>query len=280
MPLPEEIEVYRDTTWRRDPDRQIESVYEAERFVDEVGFCASLTDSRRPGPSLFVAVCGRRDAHMPRNVQKDPESNLAWTLKDQVMQRGKCFYAKILRTHATFISSELLPAFVSLLGVPRKNETEVLDKDCQAILKVLRREWEMGTKDLRVASGVLERVRFDRAMVRLQKAFKLMPVEVLYKPTFTYIWSIPEARFKLQFDKVKSITREDALKEIARAYLNGAGMTMRGELARFTGLGSPDAGLGNWGLVDEGYAERLGPGVYRLKKLATANSLAQIAGHM
>jgi hypothetical protein len=28
-----------------------------------------LTDSRRPGPSLYVAVCGRRDAHMPRNVQ-------------------------------------------------------------------------------------------------------------------------------------------------------------------------------------------------------------------
>lgn len=279
MPIPEEIELYRDSMWRRDADRRIESVYDAEKFVDEVGFCATLTDSRRSGPSLFVAVCGRRDAHMPRNVQKDPESHLAWSIKDQVMQRGKCFYAKILRTHSTFISCDLLPAFVSLLGVPRKDESQVLDDDCLAILKALRREWEMGTKDLRVASGVLDRVRFNRAMVRLQKAFKIIPVEVLYKPTFTYIWSIPEARFKSQFEKVKSIKRDDALKEIARAYLNGAGMTLRGELARFTGLGSVDAGLGNWGLVDEGYADRLGPGIYRLKKFANASSHAQTAGH-
>jgi hypothetical protein len=54
------------------------------------------------------------------------------------------------------------------------------------------------------------------------------------------------------------------LKEIARAYLVGAGMTLRGELARVTGLRSPEAGLGNWGLVDEGFADRLAPGVYSL----------------
>ena len=55
-----------------------------------------------------------------------------------------------------------------------------------------------------------------------------------------------------------------ALREIARAYLAGAGMTFRGELARVTGIRSPEAGLGNWALVDEGFAERLGPGIYRL----------------
>jgi hypothetical protein len=42
-------------------------------------------------------------------------------------------------------------------------------------------------------------------------------------------------------------------------------MTVRGELARVTGLNSPEAGLGNWALVDEGFAQRLAPGVYRLK---------------
>jgi hypothetical protein len=60
------------------------------------------------------------------------------------------------------------------------------------------------------------------------------------------------------------VEREAALKEIARAYLIGAGMTLRGELARVTGLKSPEAGLGNWGLVDEGFADRLAFGVYRL----------------
>ena len=61
-----------------------------------------------------------------------------------------------------------------------------------------------------------------------------------------------------------SLKREHALRDVAYAYLYGAGMTLRGELARVTGLSSPEAGLGNWALVDEGIAERLGPGIYRL----------------
>jgi hypothetical protein len=141
-------------------------------------------------------------------------------------------------------------------------EKQVLSEDAQVILKIMRREWEMATRDLRKESGIGERTRFDKAMTQLQKALKIIPTEVLYEPTFTYIWSIPEARFPEQFKQ--NVDREVALKEVARAYLVGAGMTLRGELARVTGLRSPEAGLGNWGLVDEGFAQRLAPGVYRL----------------
>jgi hypothetical protein len=260
--LPEEIEVHRDRMWRRDPESRVEDVYSAERFIEDVGFCEVLTDSRRPGPSLYVAVCGRRDAHMPRNVQKDPESRLAWTIKDDVMRRGKCFYGKLLRGRSTFIAPRLLPFFNALWGMPRKLERKMLSADAQVILKIMRREWEMASRDLREESGILPRARFEKAMTELQRSLKLIPTEVLYEPTFTYIWSIPEARFADQLNE--SVSRDEALKEIARSYLVGAGMTLRGELARVTGLRSPEAGLGNWGLVDEGFAERLAPGVYRL----------------
>ena len=261
--LPEEIEAHRDRMWRRDPENRVEDVYAAERFIEEVGFCEALTDSRRPGPSLYVAVCGRRDAHMPRNVQKDPESRLAWTIKDDVMRRGKCFYGKLLRGRSTFIAPRLLPFCNALWGMPRRLEKKVLSADAQAILKIMRREWEMATRDLREESGILPRPRFDKAMTELQRSLKLIPTEVLYEPTFTYIWSIPEARFADQLNE--SMEREAALKEIARSYLVGAGMTLRGELARVTGLRAPEAGLGNWGLVDEGFADRLAPGIYRLR---------------
>jgi len=261
--LPEEIEVHRDRMWRRDPENRVEDVYEAERFIEEVGFCEALTDSRRPGPSLYVAVYGRRDAHMPRNVQKDPESRLAWTIKDDVMRRGKCFYGKLLRGRSTFIAPRLLPFFNALFGVPQRLEKTTLSADAQVILKIMRREWEMATRDLREASGMSERARFDKAMTQLQKSLKVIPSDVLYEPTFTYIWSIPEARFAEQLQQ--KVDREEALREIARAYLTGAGMTLRRELARVTGLNAPEAGLGNWRLVDEGFAERLAPGVYVLK---------------
>lgn len=264
--LPDEIEAHRDRMWRRDPEYRVEDVFAAERFIEDVGFCEALTDTRRPGPSLYTAVCGRRDAHMPRNVQKDPESRLAWEIKDEVMRRGRCFYGKLLKGRSTFISPRLLPYFNALWGVPQRMEKKVLSADAQTILKIMRREWEMATRDLREESGITERARFDRAMVQLQKSLKLIPSEVLYEPTFTYIWSIPEARFPDQLQE--KVDREVALREIARAYLTGAGMTPRGELARVTGLRSPEAGLGNWALVDEGFAERLGPGIYRLTRPA------------
>ena len=266
--LPEEIEVHRDRMWRRDPENCVEDVYAAERFIEDVGFCEALTDSRRPGPSLYVAVCGRRDAHMPRNVQKDPESRLAWTIKDEVMRRGKCFYGKVLRGRSTFIAPRLVPYFNSLWGIPQRMEKKTLSADAQIILRVMRREWEMATRDLRDASGIAERARFDKAMTQLQKSLKIIPSDVLYEPTFTYIWSITEARFPEELKQ--NVKREDAMKEIARAYLIGAGMTLRRELARVTGLSAPEAGLGNWGLVDEGFAERLAPGVYKLTDLEKA----------
>ncbi|MFN2532711.1 MAG: hypothetical protein ABR555_15580 [Pyrinomonadaceae bacterium] len=268
MEFPSEIEIYRDRTWRRDPERRLEHVYEAERFVEEVGFCSALRDSRHPGPSLYVAVCGRRDAHMPRNVQKDPESSLAWTLKDEMMRRGKVFYSKLLKGHASLVARRLLPCFNSVFGLPAKLERSMLSADAQKILKVLRKEWEMGSRDLRQASGITDRTNFDRAVGELQKKLKIVPVDVLYQPSFTYIWSIPEARFEDELSR--RVKRSEALAEIARAYLLGAGLSLRGELARVTGLSSPEAGSGNWTLVDEGFAERLGPGIYRLNDLTAA----------
>ena len=71
MLVPTEIEEYRDVRWRREGTQQICTAHDVERFIEDVGFASCLTDARRPGPSVYVAVCGRRDAVMPRHVQKD-----------------------------------------------------------------------------------------------------------------------------------------------------------------------------------------------------------------
>jgi hypothetical protein len=246
---------------------RVEQALVAERFIDSVGFCSALTDSRRPGPSLYIAVCGRRDAHTPRNVQKDPETSLAWTIKDEIVRRGRVYYGKLRGNRSIFISRRLVPHFNALSGLTRKQELTMLSRPAQAILKVLRKEWEMATGELRSTSGVEERGVFIKALDELQRVFKVIPGEIVYEPKFTYIWTLTESRFQDELATV--VDREEALKEIARAYLAGAGMTLRGELARVTGLSNPDAGLGNWALVDEGFATRVAPGVYRLKSEVT-----------
>src|SRR5262245_37520069 len=222
-----------------------------------------MIDSRRPGPSLYVAVCGRRDAVMPRNVQTDPETSLTWNLKDQIIRRGRIYYAKFARGKAVFVAPRMVPYFNAIWGLRRAEEPTRLSKPANAILRVLRREWEMGTSDLRADSGVADRKRFSAAMDELQAAMLVVPSEVLYQPKFTYIWTLGLGRFP---DGLRRrVKRPDAVREIARCFLAGAGMTVPGELARVTGLSRPEAGLGNRALVAEGYARMPSPGTYHLE---------------
>ncbi len=260
--IPSEIEEYRDARWRREAMRQVETALDAERFIEQVGFAACLTDSRRPGPSLYVAVCGRRDAVMPRHVQKDEEASLAWRLKEEVMRRGKVYYAKLARGKAMFLAPRMIPHFHAVWGVRRAREIKELSRSARAIVRVLRREWEMSTADLRAESGVTDRQVFTSALDELQAAMIVIPSEVCYQPKFTYIWTLGVGRFPDAL--LRRVNRETALREIARCFLAGAGMTIRGELARVTGLSRSDAGRGNRALVAEGYATTSATGVYWL----------------
>ena len=262
--LPEEIEELRDRNWRREATRLIDNALEAERFIERVGFATCLTDSRRPGPSLYVAVCGRRDAVMPRNVQKDPEASLTWLLKDELVARGKVYYAKLSRGKALFIAPRMISYFNAIWGVRRKDESERLSRNARAVLKVLRREWEMATSDLREESGIDDRKSFAAALDELQAAMIVVPSQVVYQPKFTYIWELAIGRFPDEL--IRRVKRDAAMQEIARCFLTSAGMTLPGELARVTGLSRPEAGLANRALVKEGFAAMLAPGVYRLRE--------------
>ncbi|CAN5539816.1 hypothetical protein BH23ACI1_BH23ACI1_23280 [soil metagenome] len=260
--IPNEIEEWRDEWWQREGSRQLETALDAERFVERVGFAACLTDLRRPGPSLYVAVCGRRDAVMPRNVQKDPEASHTWLLKDELVRRGKVYYAKLGRGRAMFLSPRMVTCFHAVWGMRRAEERLRLSRQAQAILRVLRREWEMATSDLREDSGVKDRKAFTRALDELQAAMIVIPSEVYYQPKFTYVWTLGVGRFP---DALRRrMNRDTALREIARCFLAGAGLTIPGELARVTGLSRPEAGRANRALVAKGYATMPAPGVYRL----------------
>jgi hypothetical protein len=267
--LPEEIEAFRDEHWRRTPELAIENAFQAEALIERVGFCSALTDARRAGPSIYIAVTGRRDAHMPRNVQKDPEASLAWTIKDEVMRRGRVYYAKLARGRAMFLAQRLVPHFNSLWGIPnRRAERDELSAEAQAVLKILRREWEMASADLRRAAKIENRAMLTRALDELQRRMLVIPGDVLYSPVFTYVWTLTEARFREKLNL--KVERDEALREIARAFLDCAGLALRGELARASGLSRPEAGLGNRALVAERYAVRPKgtiTGTYMLKGL-------------
>ncbi|MGI8468984.1 MAG: AlkZ-related protein [Pyrinomonadaceae bacterium] len=263
--IPEEIEIYRDRKWRREEALKVERAMDVERMIEDLGFCLTLTDSRTPIPSVYLAVCGRRDTFAPRNVQKDYEMSLAWTLKDEVIRRGKFYYAKLVKGRSMFVAPRLVPFFNAVWGVPKSKEKEVLSPEANKILKILRKEWEIGTADLRGEAKIEDRKKLTRALEELQRALKVIPQEVLYEPRFTYIWTLAEARFPKEL--AKKISRAEAVKELARCFLEMNALTLRGDFAKAFGLTRKEAGKANHALVAEGFVERLALGVYRLKSL-------------
>jgi hypothetical protein len=126
----------------------------------------------------------------------------------------------------------------------------------------------MSSADLRDASRVKDHKAFNRALSELQAAMIVVPSAVFYQPKFTYIWTLGVGRYPDGL--MRRVSRQTALREIARCFLAGAGMTIPGELARVTGLARPDAGRGNRALVAEGYAIMPESGVYHLAGMARA----------
>src|SRR5262249_30924728 len=145
--------------------------------------------------SLYVAVCGRRDAVLPRNVQKDPETSLTWELKDELLRRGKVYYAKLTRGKAMFLAPRLVPHFHAGWGIRRAEEPSRRSREARALLRVLRKEWEMTTAELRAGSGVRDRAMFVKALDELQAAMIVVPSAVNYEGRFTYLYTLAVGRF-------------------------------------------------------------------------------------
>ena len=260
--LPDEIELYRDRKWRREESLRVETVEDVEAMVEDLGFCLGLTDARKGLPSVYIAVCGRRDAHMPRNVQKDYEASRAWVLKDEVVARGKVYYAKLVKGNSMFLAPRMVPVFNAIWGVSKRAEKTELSENARKVLKILRKEWEMATSDLRSACGFADKADLTKAIDELQKRMKVVPAEVVYVPKFTYIWTLAEARFP---DEIQAkMPRDEAVRELARCYLSMCGMTLLGDMSRAFGFYRWESGRANHQLVDEGFAERLGTGIYHL----------------
>src|SRR5260370_3592389 len=133
-----------------------------------------------------------------------------------------------------FVVRRLISHFAAVWMPRRKDEPLVLSDAAQQVLKVLRREHELATGDLRAESRVTERAAFTRALDELQPQMKVIPQDVIYQPTFSYVWTLAEDRFREELRK--PIRRKTALREIARAYLAAAGMSVLAQTARPSGL--------------------------------------------
>ena len=224
-------------------------------MVEDLGFCLGLTDARRicrPCISPSAAAATPTCRETSRKITKPAARGCSRTRSSLA---GVYITLSCSRANRGFSPANDPSISIRYGGVPKNREEKDLSGSANKILKVLRKEWEMGSADLRAEAGITTRPRFTKALDKLQRTMKVVPQEVLYVPKFTYIWTLAEARFPEELS-IK-MPRDEAVHELARAYLEMCGMTLLGELSGKLWLfrgGNPERRKSR--VVDEGFAER------------------------
>jgi hypothetical protein len=84
------------------------------------------------------------------------------------MRRGRVYYGKLARK--SYVSRRGWCRTFTRSGASVDPRRRPIVAPARAILKVLRKEWEMASSDLRKDSGVADRATFTRAIDELQAA--------------------------------------------------------------------------------------------------------------
>jgi len=240
----EKIERLRDQTFCRTPLLQLRDINDAERFVNDVGFCFAFKMNKSELPCMWHAAAGRRDPVYPLHVQHDPYFGLVWNAKDALAAEKKVYYGKALKKRPTFISLEFLPAFYRLLK--RKNNAEDWLADYMrgelsaAAKRIMEAIWEQSpqvTSELKMASNMAhpsKRAIFDKAMAELQAKMYIVKIGEFYDP-FTFLWEVMDRRFADEIAIAKSMSVTEAQDKILLKYFHVRWAASEKEIQRLFG---------------------------------------------
>ncbi len=242
-----EVEAWRDRAFRRLPQLKVGGEKTALQFVNDVGFCFTLSDFGLPVASLYVAVCGRRHPRRPKHTHSDPEIGLTWDLKDRLPAKGLTYYGKLVKGKPTLVSLELLPAFFALIRDGKGSGDYIVDyrhgrmtRAAVAVLEALHDAGPLVTPELRKAVAMRDPDRtadFDRAMAELQRGLWIVKVEEIYDPDFYYRWDLLDNWLPAPVAASLDLPREDAVRRLVASYLRSAAASQARFLAGLLGVG-------------------------------------------
>ena len=262
LPTRRAIEAWRDRSFRRLPAIKVRGEQSALRFVNEVGFCFTLSDFGLPVGSLYVAVCGRRHPRRPIHTHHDPEIGLTWNLKNSLPAKRLTYYGKLIKGKPTLVSLDLFPAFCAVIREGKGSGDYIVDyrqgrmtRSGVRILEALHEHGSLATPALRKAAvlhGAERTTDFDRAMAELQRGLWIAKVEEVYDPDFYYRWDLLDNWLPEPLAISRDLSRSDASLRLCVAYLKGAAATQPRFLASLLGLGLDETGAALRSLEAEG----------------------------
>ncbi len=174
----EDVERWRDRTYRRTARHAVTNARQALAFVNSVGFCLASRANGLELPNLWEALAG---------VQQDGKNmggrkyylSYAWDMQSILPNHHSVYYGKIFRRRPTLVSREYFPYFYALsqrVGSEDEYSSEFrqgkLSLRAKQIMDILTRRSPLTTKELRafLAGGAKRSVHgLERALEELQR---------------------------------------------------------------------------------------------------------------
>lgn len=277
-------------TYRRSPDRRIQTPEGALAFVEEVGFCHFWPTKGAELPNLFHAIAGCIRA-VPMQ-HDDPDIERCWRWKDAALDKRQWYYGKLLRRRATLISLDLLPVFYAcsdntgdLEDYLEEYRAGMMTAEAKWIYEALLEHGPLDTIRLRREAGMSARKaksRFDRALLELQVGLKVIPVGVARTGAWNYAFTyeILQRHAPQLPEQAAGIKRSAARRTLVSQYLDSvvaADRKMIGRIFHVMKWTSTELERTIVALLDEGAAREVEVKGLHYPQLISSESLQRLA---
>jgi hypothetical protein len=232
---------YRRKTYYFLPRLRLKNQREAIEFVKKRGMVFFWPVKGIEFPSLWGAVAG--DRIVP--IDHDDPAHVTWGWKDDLLDKKVWYYAKILRQKSTIISLDLLPNFYALspnYGSPEEDymisyEEGVLSSEEKLVYEALLKNGALDTLKLRKAANLSSSEnssRFNRALLLLQRDFRILPVGIAEAGAWHYafIYNVVHRQFPKIIEQAHNISEPNAREAILRSYFISVGSATKSDIGR------------------------------------------------
>jgi len=235
------LQKYRERTFYYLPRKRLRNKQDAIDFVNTRGAVFFWPIKGFDFPSLWGGVAG--DRYVPNN--HDDPAHVTWGWKDDLLGKKVWFYAKILRQKSTIISLDLVPNFYALspnYGNPEEDymisyEEGILSSEEKLVYEALLNNGALDTLKLRKAANLSSNentARFNRALLLLQRDFRILPVGIAESGAWHYafIFDAVHRHFPDLKEQAHDISETRAHKEILRSYFLSVGSATKNDIKK------------------------------------------------
>jgi len=235
----------RQARYRRRMDLRVTTPAQAQRFVNDVGFCL-LFPTQVEMPSLWDAIAGRMvktySSHSGYEIER------TWGWKDESLNKKWWYYGKLLRHKATLVSLDFLPNFYALSDNYGDYEHDYLEEyregrlsaEAKAIYEALLKNGALDAIRLRRESHMsaeASKPRFEKALTELQIGLKVLPVGIAEAGAWRYafIYEVLPRWLPDVPERARGIGRGQARQAILDQYLRNVIATTIKDISRIFG---------------------------------------------